>query len=465
MAISVFDIYKVGVGPSSSHTFGPMVAAERFLKELEAENLFDRTAKAQVELYSSMSLTGKGHFTDLASMLGLEGNAPATLDSATIPAKQKRIETEKTLNLGGKKMTPFDPEQDIKWYSDKSFATHPNGIAFVALDKDGKEIKRGLYFSIGGGFVICEHESTHPKQAVGDKKKPFPYTTAAELAALCKKEGKSIAQIVFQNELTWREAPEIKKQLLEIAAVMEKSIEIGLETEGEIPGLGLKRHAKEIWDKVKAVPWGAQLFELQDHVNAYALAVMEVNATLGQVVTAPTMGASGIVPAVLQAYKKFGKDVTDDSICDFLLASGGCAIPVKINASFSGAEVGCQGEVGSASLMAATGLCEVLGADRSASAERRRDGARTQPRTHVRPGCRTGAGALHQAQCARCEQGRQRSAPDHVERRGTSATDIRSGRRSPVPHGQGHVGQVQGDVAGWSRRRLGRLLKTNGATT
>ena len=362
MAISVFDIYKVGVGPSSSHTFGPMVAAQRFLKELAAEDLFDKTAKAQVELYSSMALTGKGHFTDLASMLGLEGNEPATLDTATIPAKQKRIETEKTLNLGGKKMVPFDPVTDIKWYGDKSFPTHPNGIAFVALDKDGKQLKRGLYFSIGGGFVIGENDSLHPKEAVGDKKKPFPYSTAAELGALCKKEGKSIAQIVFQNELTWRTAPEIKAQLLELAAVMEKSVEVGLETEGELPGgLGVKRHAKEIWEKVQAVPWGAELFELQDHINAYALAVMEVNAALGRVVTAPTMGSSGIVPAVLQAYKKFGKDVTDDKICDFLLTSGGCAIPVKINASFAGAEVGCQGEVGAASLMAATGLCEVLG--------------------------------------------------------------------------------------------------------
>jgi L-serine dehydratase len=339
-----------------------MVAAQRFLKELNDEDLFDKTAKAQVELYSSMALTGKGHFTDLASMLGLEGNEPATLDSATIPAKQKRIETEKTLNLGGKKMVPFDPAQDIKWYGDKSYPTHPNGIAFVALDKDGKQIKRGLYFSIGGGFVICENESNHPKDAVGDVKKPFPYTTAAELAAICESEGKTIAQIVFQNEQAWRTAPEIKSKLLEIAAVMEKSIDIGLQTEGEIPGgLGLKRHAKEIYEKVKAGTWGGDLFELSDHINAYALAVMEVNATLGQVVTAPTMGSSGIVPAVLRAYKQFGKDVTDDKICDFLLVSGGCAIPVKVNASFSGAEVGCQGEVGAASLMAATGLCAVLG--------------------------------------------------------------------------------------------------------
>ena len=361
MAISVFDIYKVGVGPSSSHTFGPMVAAQRFLRELKAEGGFDRSAKVQVELYASMALTGKGHFTDLASMLGLEGNEPASLDSASIPGKQQRIEREKTLHLGGVKMVPFDPAQDIKWYGDKSYDTHPNGIAFVALDAAGQEVKRGLYFSIGGGFIVCEKESLNPKDSVGDVKKPFPYTTGAQLAELCRHEGQSIAQIVMRNELSWRTAPEIKRQLLEIAAVMEKGIEIGLAAEGEIPGLGLKRHAKEIWDQVKGTPWGAQLFELQDHVNAYALAVMEVNATLGQVVTAPTMGASGIVPAVLQAYKKFGRDVTDDSICDFLLASAGCAIPVKINASFSGAEVGCQGEVGSACLMAATGLCQVLG--------------------------------------------------------------------------------------------------------
>lgn len=362
MAISVFDIYKIGVGPSSSHTFGPMVAAQRFLKELRDEHLFDKTQKVQVELYASMALTGKGHFTDLASMLGLEGNEPATLDSTTIPAKQRRIEAEKTLHLGGERMIPFDQDTDIKWLGDKSFSKHPNGIAFVALDANGTEIKRALYFSIGGGFVICENESLKPGDVVGDLKKPFPYTTAAELAALCKKEGKTIAQVVLKNELIWRSESEIKHKLLELAHVMENSVKAGLEAEGEIPGgLGVQRHAKEIWEKIQDGPWMADLFKLQDHISAYALAVMEVNATLGQVVTAPTMGASGIVPAVLQGYKTFGKQVTDDKICDFLLTSAGCAIPVKINASFSGAEVGCQGEVGSACLMAATGLCEVLG--------------------------------------------------------------------------------------------------------
>jgi len=160
-----------------------MVAAQRFLKELEDEKLFEQTVKAQVELYSSMALTGKGHFTDVASMLGLEGNEPATLDSRSIPAKQKRIEAEKTLNLGGTKRVPSDPAQDIKWCGDKSFPTHPNGIAFIVLGKNGKQLKRGLYFSIGGGFVICEKESTHPKEAVGDKKKPFPYTTGKEMSA------------------------------------------------------------------------------------------------------------------------------------------------------------------------------------------------------------------------------------------------------------------------------------------
>ena len=189
-----------------------------------------------------------------------------------------------------------------------------------------------------------------------------PYTTGAGLKEICEREGKIIPQVVFENELMWRSPQEIRHKLLEIAAVMEKSVQVGLAAEGEIPGgLGVFRHAKQIYEQVKGGTWGQDLFELSDHINAYALAVMEVNATLGQVVTAPTMGASGIIPAVLQAYKEFGKDVTDDKICDFLLTSAGCSIPVKINASFSGAEVGCQGEVGSACLMAATGLCQVLG--------------------------------------------------------------------------------------------------------
>ena len=362
MAISVFDIYKIGVGPSSSHTFGPMVAAQRFLRELQDEGAFEATAKAEVQLYGSMALTGKGHFTDLAAMLGLEGNEPATLDSASIPAKQRRIETEKTLHLAGKTYLPFDPATDIHWHGEHVYETHPNGIAFRALAADGAELKRGLYFSIGGGFIVCEKESLNPKDAVGDVAKPFPYTTAEQLGALCEREGVPISEIVRRNERTWRSDAEIRDGLLAIAAVMEKSIQVGLAAEGEIPGgLGLKRHAKELYELAQGETWGAELFQLQDYVNAYALAVMEVNATLGQVVTAPTMGSSGIVPAVLQAYKQFAKNVTDDDVCNFLLASAGCAIPVKLNASFSGAEVGCQGEVGAASLMAATGLCEVLG--------------------------------------------------------------------------------------------------------
>ena len=362
MAISVFDIYKIGVGPSSSHTFGPMVAAERFLAELKAEGRFAQTAGVQVELYASMALTGKGHYTDLASMLGLEGHSPATLDSAQIPAIRERIERERTLKLGGERTVPFDPATDIKWLGRQSFPKHPNGIAFVALDQAGQPLQRRLYFSIGGGFVIGEEDSLDPSEAVGDRSKPFPYRTAVELKAICAREGKTIPEIVFQNELTWRSPEEVRRQLLELAAVMENSVKVGLAAEGEIPGgLGVFRHAKQIYDQVKEGTWGQDLFELSDHINAYALAVMEVNATLGQVVTAPTMGASGIIPAVLQAYKEFGKNVTDEKICDFLLTSGGCAIPVKINASFSGAEVGCQGEVGSACLMAATGLCQVLG--------------------------------------------------------------------------------------------------------
>jgi len=196
MAISVFDIYKIGVGPSSSHTFGPMVAAQRFLRELQDEGAFEATAKAEVQLYGSMALTGKGHFTDLAAMLGLEGNEPATLDSASIPAKQRRIETEKTLHLAGKTYLPFDAATDIHWHGEHVYETHPNGIAFRALAADGAELKRGLYFSIGGGFIVCEKESLNPKDAVGDVAKPFPYTTADALRALCEREGVPISEIV-----------------------------------------------------------------------------------------------------------------------------------------------------------------------------------------------------------------------------------------------------------------------------
>lgn len=362
MAISVFDIFKIGVGPSSSHTFGPMVAAQRFLGELNAKGLSDKIGGVEVELFGSMALTGKGHYTDLASMLGLEGADPETLDSAGIPAKRERIEREKTLHLAGKHMVAFDPGKHIHWRGEKTYPKHPNGIAFVATDGKGGTLHRALYFSIGGGFIVGETESIHPTAAVGDNTKPFPYTTAAELAALCAREGKTIAQIVFQNEQIWRTAKEIRDRLLEIAAVMDKSIDVGLELEGDIPGgLGVTRIARRILDQVQEGTRGGDLFELSDHVNAWALAVMELNASLGQVVTAPTMGSAGILPAVLRGYKKYAPGANDDGVCDFLLAAGGCSIPVKINASFSGAEVGCQGEVGAACLMAASGLTQAIG--------------------------------------------------------------------------------------------------------
>jgi L-serine dehydratase len=362
LAISVFDIFKIGVGPSSSHTFGPMVAAQRFLGELDAKGLADKVGGVEVELFGSMALTGKGHYTDLASMLGLEGADPETLDSAGIPARRERIEREKTLHLAGRRMVPFDPAKHIHWRGEKTYPKHPNGIAFIATDGRGGALHRALYFSIGGGFIVGETESIHPTAAVGDNSKPFPYTTGAELAAQCAREGKTIAQIVYQNEQIWRTEKEIRDRLLEIAAVMDRSIDIGLELEGEIPGgLGVTRIARRILDQVQEGTRGGDLFELSDHVNAWALAVMELNASLGQVVTAPTMGSAGIIPAVLRGYKKYAPGANDDGVCDFLLAAGGCAIPVKINASFSGAEVGCQGEVGAACLMAAAGLTQAIG--------------------------------------------------------------------------------------------------------
>ena len=361
MAISVFDIYKVGVGPSSSHTFGPMVAAERFLKELEAENLFEKTAKAQIELYASMALTGKGHFTDLASMLGLEGNAPATLDSAKIPAKQARIEAEKTLNLGGKKMVPFDPAQDIKWYGDKSFPTHPNGIAFVGLGQDGKELKRALYFSIGGGFVICENQSLNPKEAVGDKE-TVPLHDRGDARRVLQEEGKQVDRA---------------DRIPERAHMAHRARDQGGTArdrggDGEIRRDRARRRRRDPGPRAQAAREGDLGQGASGAVGRPALRAAgprqrlrarrdggECDARPGS--HRPDHGCVGHRACGLQAYKKFGEDVTDDKICDFLLASGGCAIPVKINASFSGAEVGCQGEVGSASLMAATGLCQVLG--------------------------------------------------------------------------------------------------------
>jgi L-serine dehydratase len=363
MAISVFDIFKVGVGPSSSHTFGPMVAANRFLQELHSDGQFADVADVRVQLFGSLGLTGRGHYTDLATMLGLEGNAPETLDSAAIPAKQQRIVTERTLHLAGRRFIPFDPATAIGWRGDEFLPKHPNALQFSAHSAAGRLLKQSMYYSIGGGFVVGEREPIHPSEAVGDQTVPFPYKTGTQLQDLCERTGQSVSAVVRANERTWRTDAEITAKLLQIAGVMEASIQVGLHSEGEIPGgLRVKRMAKTLFAKLPQAQTGiGALFQLADNVMVYALAVMEVNATLGQVVTAPTMGSAGIVPAVLKAYQQFVPDATDAGVCDFLLAAGGTAIPVKINASFSGAEVGCQGEVGVACLMAACGLCAAVG--------------------------------------------------------------------------------------------------------
>lgn len=362
MAISTFDIFKIGIGPSSSHTFGPMVAAARFLEELENQGLFAATVRVTVTLYGSLGATGKGHYTDLASQLGLEGFVPATTDSSKIPGAQQRILDEKTLHLGAKKFIPFDAEQDIIWKGHTFLPKHPNGIQFDAYDSAGENHYRGIYFSIGGGFVVGEDEPIDPKQAMGDKT-PYPFTWGSELLEACNTEGKTISQIMMANELTWRTEEEIRSQLLEIARVMNNAINVGLSTDGIIPGgLNVRRVAKHMYDNYNANKGQSdnplRVIEL---ASIYGMANNEVNASLGQQVTAPTFGSAGVIPSVLRCLREFEPSMDDDKVVNFLLTAAAVAIPCKINSTFAGADGGCQAEIGVACAMAAAGACEVMG--------------------------------------------------------------------------------------------------------
>lgn len=364
MAISAFDIFKIGFGPSSSHTFGPMVACLRFINELQAADQFDKTERVTVTLYGSLGSTGKGHFTDVAVVLGLEGNNPPTTASDTVLPKTDRVRKEKNIQFGGKKKIPFDWDTDIIWKGEQTLPKHPNGIEFAALGKDGKALFKGLYFSIGGGFVVGEKEPIQRKEAIGEAKVPFPFTTGAQLLELCKKGNKSVADVMLENEKTWRKEAEVRAGLLNIAKVMENCIKVGLQGEGEIPGgLKVQRVAKKIHAKLAELAGQktTDLITLSGHASAYAIAVNEVNASLGQIVTAPTMGAAGTIPAVLQCFKQFHPKAGDDTVVQFLLAAAAIGIMVKINSTLSGADGGCQAEVGTACAQAAAGLVQAVG--------------------------------------------------------------------------------------------------------
>ena len=368
MAVSVFDLFKIGIGPSSSHTVGPMRAARLFALRLQHDGLLSVTARVQAQLYGSLGATGKGHGSDKAVLLGLLGHEPDTVDVDAIPALLARVRETRRLALLGEAGIGFHEREDLKFHRRETLPFHTNGMRFSAFDAEGMLRAERIYYSVGGGFVVSDEvaaDGTRQKVVAPDATVlPHPFRSGAELLALTRQHGCSIAEIMRRNERHWRPDDQIDAGLLRIWQVMQDCVARGCAADGVLPGgFQVRRRAKALRDALVAQPEAALRDPLQvlDWVNLYALAVNEENAAGGRVVTAPTNGAAGIVPAVLHYYRRFVHGASDDGVADFLLTAAAIGILYKENASISGAEVGCQGEVGVACSMAAAGLSAVLG--------------------------------------------------------------------------------------------------------
>ncbi|WP_263262616.1 L-serine ammonia-lyase [Pseudomonas sp. RIT-PI-S] len=363
MSLSVFDLFKVGIGPSSSHTVGPMRAAVRFVEGLRRDDLLASVAQVRVELYGSLGATGKGHGSDKAVLMGLEGAQPDTVDTTTIEPRLAAIRASGRLRLLGEHEIEFIEKQHLAMIR-KPLPFHPNGMIFRAFDEAGLQLRSREYYSVGGGFVVDEGAAGADRIVADTTALAYPFTTAKQLLAHCTERQLSISQVMLANEAAWRPEAETRAGLLGIWQVMQQCVAAGCENEGILPGgLKVKRRAAGLYRQLRNHPEAALRDSLSvlDWVNLYALAVNEENASGGRVVTAPTNGAAGIVPAVLHYYMRFVPGANDDGVIRFLLTAAAIGILYKENASISGAEVGCQGEVGVACSMAAGGLCEVLG--------------------------------------------------------------------------------------------------------
>ena len=363
MSISVFDLFTIGIGPSSSHTVGPMRAAAMFVDSLTGGDLLGKTANLRVQLYGSLGATGRGHGTHKAIVLGLEGETPEAVDVDAIPARMQRLEEVRQLTLGGSRTIDFDLRADLVFEKRESLPGHPNGMRFVAADGDGATLLERVYYSVGGGFVVRENHEDEPVIVERDVAVAFPFDTGTQLLELCAEHELSISKLMLANERAWRSDAEIRDGLLDIWHAMQACVRRGCASEGVMPGLKVQRRAADLFTQLSSQPEAALTdpLTIMDWVNLYALAVNEENAVGGRVVTAPTNGAAGIIPAVLHYYARFCPGADDDGVVRFLLTAAAVGLLFKRNASISGAEVGCQGEVGSACSMAAAGLTEVLG--------------------------------------------------------------------------------------------------------
>jgi L-serine dehydratase len=363
MALSAFDLYSVGIGPSSSHTVGPMRAAKRFADGLVESGRVGDVRRVRAELFGSLGATGHGHGSPKAVVLGLEGEDPATVDTDLAEGRLDAIRSAGTLRLAGTTQVEFDVDEDLVMHRRRSLPAHPNGMTFAAYDADGAEISFRTYYSVGGGFVVDEEATGADRVVVDETPLRHPFTTGAELLAICAREKLSISDVMLANEQAWRTETEIRDGMLHLWSVMAACVQSGFQRDGVLPGgLRVPRRAPALFRDLSARGDSAPL-HVMDWVNLYALSVNEENASGGRIVTAPTNGAAGIIPAVLHYYVRFVRGADDDGIVRYLLTAAAVGILFKTNASISGAEVGCQGEVGSACSMAAGGLAEVLGAN------------------------------------------------------------------------------------------------------
>ena len=368
MAVSVFDLFRIGIGPSSSHTVGPMRAARLFALRLRHDGLLDRSARVVARLYGSLGATGKGHGSDKAVLLGLLGHEPETIDPDAIPALLQAVRAGRRLALLGTHEVGFDEREDLRFLRRETLPLHPNGMRFEAFDAAGAPLAERVYYSVGGGFVLSDEAAAdgtrHKTIAPDTTVLPHPFHSGAELLARTRELGCDIAGVMRRNERHWRSDAEIDAGLLRRWQVMQDCVARGCAADGVLPGgFKVRRRAAALRRALTERPEEALRDPLQvlDWVNLYALAVNEENAAGGRVVTAPTNGAAGIVPAVLHYWRRFAHGSSDAGVVDFLLTAGAIGLLYKENASISGAEVGCQGEVGVACSMAAAGLCAVLG--------------------------------------------------------------------------------------------------------
>jgi len=362
MAISTFELFSIGIGPSSSHTVGPMRAALTFATLLDSMGLLTKTKSVLVQLYGSLGATGKGHGSDKAVLGGLAGNAPETVEPSELESLIESIRQHKKLWLLGKQEIEFDLQQHLE-FSGVVLDFHCNGMRFTAKDDAGIEVLTRTYYSVGGGFVVDEHATGSDRVVPDTTELPYPFESGEQLLALCEEQGLAISTLMLKNETAWRTEQEIREKLLEIWSLMQACVIRGCHEEGILPGgLKVKRRAAHMLRRLQAETDGPGAPRSRmDWVNLWALAVNEENAAGGRVVTAPTNGAAGIIPSVLHYYQKFCPGANEDGIVRFLLTAAAIGTLFKINASISGAEVGCQGEVGSACSMAAGGLAEVFG--------------------------------------------------------------------------------------------------------